>query len=98
MSRRFNIVEFAEILVLGLLWPGVWVPVFFALIRAGEALGPGTTTGSKGAFELSFFVACLISLAVMLCRFHPTPILSGSASPQRSRPRILKGPVRDAAQ
>lgn len=98
MSRRVNIVESVEILAPDLPSPGVWVPVFFALLRAGEALGLGTMMGIKGAFELSLLVACLISTAVMLGRFHPTPILSGSASPQPSRPRILEGPVRDAAQ
>ncbi len=97
MTRRLNIVEFAEILVSDLPWLGVWVPVFFTLFCAG-AFGSGTTGDIKGAFEPSLLVACLISISAMLCRFHSTPILSGSASSQPSRPRILKRPVRDAVQ
>lgn len=98
MSRRLNIVEFEEILVPDLSWLGVWAPVFFALMRAGEALGSETTMGIKGAFELSLLVAYLISVAVTLCRFHATPALSDGASPQLSRASNLQRPVRDAIE
>lgn len=98
MSGRLNIVEFEEILVPDLPCLGVWAPVFFALMRGGEALGSETTMDIKGAFELSLLVAYLISIAVVLCRFHPTPALSEGASPQLSRARNLQRPVRDAVE